>query len=87
MVEVKRKEKESFDQFLRRFSKKNRDSGILLQAKKIRWHNKSKTKRKAKDDAIRKNMINDKKEWLRRIGKLDDYTDNFGRVKIKVKKR
>lgn len=86
MVEVKRKDKESFDQFLRRFTKKNRDSGILLQAKKIRWHSKDKTKRQLKESALRKGKINEKKEWLRKIGKLDDYTDNFGRVKIKIKK-
>jgi hypothetical protein len=71
---------------LRRFTKKNRDSGVLLEAKKLRWHAKSKNKRQEKDSAIRKLKINDKKEWLRRIGKLDDYTDSFGRVKIKIKK-
>lgn len=86
MVEVKRKEKESFDQFLRRFTKKNRDSGVLLQARKIRWHSKDKTKRQFRASALRKGKINVKKEWLRRIGKLDDYTDSFGRVKIKIKK-
>jgi len=86
LVEVKRKDKESFDQFLRRFTKKNRDSGILLQAKKIRWHAKDKTKRQLKASALRKGKIDEKKEWLRKTGKLDDYTDNFGRVKIKVKK-
>jgi len=71
---------------LRRFTKKNRDSGVLLEAKKLRWHAKPKNKRQEKDSAIRKLKINDKKEWLRRIGKLDDYTDSFGRVKIKIKK-
>jgi ribosomal protein S21 len=86
LVELKRKENESFDQFLRRFTKKNRDSGVLLEAKKLRWHVKSKNKRQEKDSAIRKLKIDDKKEWLRRIGKLDDYTDSFGRVKIKIKK-
>jgi len=85
LAEVKRKDNESFDAFLRRFTKRNRDSGVLLQAKKIRWHQKKKTKRKIKEDAIRRTKINEKKEWLKRIGKLDDVTDSYGRLKIKVK--
>jgi len=58
----------------------------LLEAKKLRWHEKNKNKRQQKDSALRKIKINDKKDWLKRIGKLDDYTDSFGRVKIKIKK-
>jgi hypothetical protein len=57
-----------------------------LEAKKLRWHGKNKNKRQQKDSALRKMKINEKKEWLKRIGKLDDYTDSFGRVKIKIKK-
>lgn len=58
----------------------------MLEAKKLRWHEKNKNKRQQKDSALRKIKINDKKDWLKRIGKLDDYTDSYGRVKIKVKK-
>lgn len=58
----------------------------MLEAKKLRWHEKNKNKRQQKDSALRKMKINDKKDWLKRIGKLDDYTDSYGRVKIKVKK-
>jgi len=36
LVEVKRKENESFDAFLRRFNKKSRESGVLLQARHIK---------------------------------------------------
>jgi len=71
---------------LRRFNKKNRDSGVLLEAKKLRWHTKPKNKSQKKESALRKMKINEKKDWLKRIGKLDDYTDSFGRVKIKIKK-
>jgi len=85
LVEVKRKENESFDAFLRRFNKKSRESGVLLQARKIRYYTKKKNKRKLKEDALRRQKINEKKEWLRKIGKLDDITDSFGHIKIKVK--
>jgi len=57
----------------------------LLEAKKLRWHERKKNKRQKKESALRKMKINEKKEWLKRIGKLDDYTDSFGRVKIKIK--
>jgi ribosomal protein S21 len=37
MVEVKRKDNESFDSLLRRFNRKIQQSGILIRARKTRF--------------------------------------------------
>ena len=37
MVEVKKKDNESFDSLLRRFNRKIQQSGVLIRARKIRF--------------------------------------------------
>ena len=73
MLEVKRKDNESFESLVRRFSKKLMQSGRVIQAKKIRYHTKPLNKRAQKLKALRREEINDKREYLRKIGKLDEY--------------
>jgi ribosomal protein S21 len=51
VLEVKRKDGESFESLIRRFTKKTIQSGKILQAKKIRFFNKGKSKREQKDGA------------------------------------
>ena len=75
MLEVKKKDNESFEALMRRFSKKLLQSGRIIQAKKIRYHSKPLNKRAQKLKALRKEEINDKREYLRKIGKLDDLID------------
>jgi ribosomal protein S21 len=72
MAEVKRKKGESFDALLRRFSKKMMLSGRLLQAKKIRYFTKEKSRNLKKQSALRRMKISDHREYLKRIGKLPE---------------
>jgi len=71
---VKRKKGETFESFLRRFSKTIRESGRVLQVKKIRFHQKAINKNKRRKDALRKD-IQSERDYLQKIGKLpeDDY--------------
>ncbi len=73
MLEVKRKGNESFEAMLRRFTKKTIQSGKILQARKIRFFNKPKTKKDMKDTALRRKEITSKMDYLKKIGKLDEY--------------
>lgn len=75
MSDVKRKGGETFESLLRRFSKKLQESGRILQAKKIRFHQKESNKNKKRKDALRRNEIQINREYLRKIGKLpeEDY--------------
>ena len=74
-VEVKKKDGESPESLVRRFSKKVQSSGLLIRAKKGRFHARKKSKHQLKEEASRRKLIRDKKEQLRKIGKLDDFID------------
>lgn len=71
-VEVKRKPKESAESLLRRFRERLRRSRVLIQAKKSQYYEKPLTKRKEKETALRKEKIRERREYLRRIGKLEE---------------
>ncbi len=82
MLEVKRKDGESFESLLRRFTRKTIQSGKILQAKKIRFHQKPKTKRELKESALRREDTKQKRDYLKRIGRLDETLEKkkkFGR--------
>lgn len=80
MLEVKRKDNESFESLIRRFTKKTIQSGKILQAKKVRFYAKPKTRRELKESALRRKKITGKIEYLKKTGKLDE-------VDFKKKKR
>jgi ribosomal protein S21 len=75
VLEVKRKPSETFESLLRRFTKKTIQSGKLLQAKKIRFYQKDKSNLAKKEGALMKEEFRKKRDYMRRIGKLDDYLD------------
>ncbi len=80
MLEVKRKDNESFENMVRRFTKKTIQSGKILQAKKVRFYSKDNSKRKQKESALRRLDMSGKVEYLKRIGKLDDFlTKRYGK--------
>lgn len=81
MLEVKRKQSETFESLLRRFTKKTIQSGKLLQAKKIRFHQKDKSPLARKEGALMREEFRKKRDYLRRIGKLDDYLDKKNKGK------
>ena len=85
MLEVKKKDTESFESLIRRFTKKTIQSGKIIQAKKIRFHQKPISKRAQKAKAIRREEINKQREYLRKIGKLDDLLDRKKKVVFKKK--
>lgn len=85
MVEVKKKDNESFESLMRRFSKKIMQSGKVLQAKKIKFHRRPLNKRATKLKAIRREEVKKQREYLRKIGKLDEFMDARKRITIKKK--
>lgn len=75
MVEVKKKDGESTESLIRRFTKRVQSSGVLLRAKQGRYYATKKSKLEKKGDAARRGLIKEKKELLRKVGKLDDFID------------
>lgn len=72
MIEVKRKDGESVESLLRRFSKKVQQSGLILRTKKRRFYEPGKSKREQRVDALRRLTIRGRKEYLRKTGQLQD---------------
>jgi len=79
MAEVKRKKGETFESLVRRFSKKIQQSGRLIQTRKIRFHNAKKNKTAVRSAAARRAEITQKREYLKKIGKLVEDPRSRGR--------
>jgi len=75
VVHVKKKEGESTESLLRRFTKRVQSSGVLIRAKKGKFYEPPKSRRARKEVAARKKEIQEKKEYLKKIGKLDEFID------------
>ena len=72
MVQFKRKKGESFEAFLRRFKRRLQQSGKLMEARKNRYQKKDKNKIQIKTSALIGLELRSKKEYLRKIGKLEE---------------
>lgn len=72
MIEVKKKEGESSEALLRRFSRKVQQSGLLLRAKKGQYYTRDKSRTLRRKDAVQRSKIRSKNEYLRKVGKLED---------------
>lgn len=70
MVEVKRKDGESFESLLRRFNRKIQQSGVLVRARRTRFHDRGKSRNLLRQDALRRAVNKEKREELKKMGKL-----------------
>ena len=69
MVEVKRKDNESFDNLLRRFNRKIQQSGVLVRARKTRFFEPLKSRNLQRTTAIRRSQLREIREEMKRTGK------------------
>lgn len=72
MIEVHKKDNESNEGLIRRFTRRVQSSGVLLLVKKGRYHERKKNKNQQKSDAIRRARYRLKQDYLRKIGKLEE---------------
>lgn len=72
MAEIKRKDGESFENFLRRFKLYLQNSKKLNKAKEKQYLGSKKNKRERKQQALVGKQIREKKEYLKKIGKLPE---------------
>lgn len=85
MIQVSQKDNESFESLYRRFNKKYRESNLGPLVKSQKFRSRRPNKRLKKRSALVRRKIQDTKEYLRKIGKLEEVQDYRGRLKIKVK--
>lgn len=74
MVEVHKRNNESSESLIRRFSRKVQASGVLLQAKKIQYYQRKKSRLKVREDAKRKAELLAERERLIKLGLLEEYS-------------
>lgn len=72
MVEFKRKKGESFEGFLRRFNKTLIRSRKLNEVRNRRFLQQKKNKNEQKSYALVSKKMREKRDYLRKIGKLKD---------------
>lgn len=68
-VEVKRRERENIQSLIRRFSRTIKKSGILVQARKIRFRKKLKSDGLKKKDALKKVELREKYKKAEKLGR------------------
>lgn len=79
MVEVKRKDNESFESLLRRFNRKIQQSGVLIRARKIRFFEAPKSRNLQKVAARRRSQIRTEKEEQKRFMKpIKKFGNKYG---------
>lgn len=73
MVEVYKRDNESSESLIRRFSRKVQQSGVLLQAKKIQYYQPKKSRRKVREEAQRKAELTAERDRLIKLGEIDEF--------------
>ncbi len=70
MISIKKKEKENSANLLRRFTKKVRQSGILMSARKNRFNQRAKNKRSVRMSALRRNYLKGLRAEMTKLGEV-----------------
>jgi len=76
VFEIKRKQNESIESLLRRFKQGLQRGRVLIKVKEGQYFQKDISKREKREKAIRRKSVNEKKDYLRKTGKLKDDLDN-----------
>lgn len=82
MIEVKKKDRESSESLIRRFSRRVQQSGILVQARRSRFRMDEKSKREMRQGAMYKEKVKKIVSRLKKMGKFDE--ESFRNVKKKL---
>ena len=72
MIEVKKKDRETSESLIRRFSRRVQQSGVLMHARKARFRSDEKSKREKRNEALYKIKIRKEIEKMKKMGKFDE---------------
>lgn len=82
MIEVKKKDRETSESLIRRFSRRVHQSGVLLSARKGRFYAKPKSRRQVRESAQYRAKVRKEADKLKKIGKFDE--EALKRIKKKI---
>ncbi len=68
-LEIKKDERETSQNLVRRFSRRMKQSGILLRARKARFKKRAKSRQMRKKSALRKEQLKKEYEEMEKMGK------------------
>jgi ribosomal protein S21 len=71
MIEVRKSENESSVGLIKRFTKKIKESGVLILARKLRFRDRPKSNLRKKKEAIKRAQNKKKMDYLRKLGKIE----------------
>jgi len=71
VLEVKKQERETSQDVIRRFTKRIQQSGLLLRARKIRFRVRRKSRQMKKRAALRREEIKKEYAKLKKLGKIE----------------
>ena len=69
-LEIKKEGRETSQNLVRRFSRRMKQSGILLRARKARFKERPKSKQMKKRSALRREELKKEYEKLEKLGKI-----------------
>lgn len=72
MIQVKRKEKETAESLIRRFSRRVQQSGVLKRVRKLRFREEEQSRPKRREEALYKVKIRREINRLKKLGKFDE---------------
>ena len=72
MIQVKRKERDTAESLIRRFSRRVQQSGVLRQVRKQRFHVEEQSRDKRRAEALYKVKIRKEINRLKKLGKFDE---------------
>ena len=76
-LEIKKQDRETSQSLVRRFSRRMKQSGILLSARKSRFFEKEKSKQMKKRSALRKEELRKEYEKMEKLGKQANVKKRF----------
>ncbi len=85
MVEVRRREKESVEAMIRRFTRRLQQSEVLSDARSSRFLTKSPSKSKQRNSAIKRQQFLKEKDKLVKMGKVRSDYRLPNKYKLKIK--
>lgn len=72
MIEVKRKKGETFESLLRRFQRRQQQSGVMLEIRKKRFRKPAKNKNQVRESALRRETKKAEYQYLYKTGQIKD---------------
>lgn len=71
-LEIKKELGENSQEIVRRFSKRLKMSGILLRARRMRFHERTKSENLKRRSALRREELKKEYEKLKKLGKIKE---------------